>query len=211
MRRTLRTQAVQVRDAILHGRIARPKRRRHDDWDRQPTKEGQACIDAIRKAVAINRHLIFRTAVLRQVAQRVQAGEEPTPESLRPRWIGRVWWAWNERSADYVFRDAIHEAYQPLDIRIFYGSGDLQCGLASVYSQMASVLSDSIRDASRIDDWLWTRGIDPRPWAAAAKSVYDQVDAADPHTKATVCCDCGKVLGEVMESYQCRACDEREW
>ena len=161
---------------------------------------------------AIRQHhapTIFRAGVLQQVAQLVQRQESPTPESLQARWIGRVWWAWNHHATAYLVAEAVHASMESPSYGVVHDPAPSP--QSGSYQATAAALGEALRTASLAEDRLWRLGIDPRPWVAAANEVYAAVDAANPHTPATVCCDCGQPFGERWSSIQCQSCDKRDF
>jgi len=174
------------------------------------TREWETCFDRIQEAIRQHHApTIFRAGVLNQVAQLVQRQESPTPESLRERWIGRVWWAWNHHTTAYLVAEAVHTSMESPGYGVAYDPAPSpQSGR---YQATAAALGEALRTASLAEERLWRLGIDPRPWVAAANQVYAAVDAANPHPPAPVCCDCGKPFSERWSSIQCKPCGNRDW
>lgn len=174
------------------------------------TPEWRACFDVTQEAIRQHHApTIFRAGVLNQVVQLIQRQESPTPESLRERWIGRVWWAWNHHTTAYLVAEAVHASMESPGYGVAYDPAPSP--QSGSYQATAAALGEALRTASLAEERLWRLGIDPRPWVAAANQVYAAVDAASPHTPATVCCECGKPFGERWSSIQCKSCDKRDW
>ncbi|GAA5531024.1 hypothetical protein [Herpetosiphon gulosus] len=204
MQQTLRQHAAQV---VYPGQKA-SKRRNGPRGN--ITREWETCFDLIQEAIRQHHApTIFRAGVLQQVAQLIQRQESPTPESLRERWIGRVWWAWNHRDTEYLFREAVHASMESAGYGVAHDPAPSP--QSNSYLATAAALGEALRTASLAEERLWRLGIDPRPWVAAANQVYGAVDAANPHTPATVCCDCGQPFTERWSSIQCKSCGKRDW
>ncbi|MBM7846253.1 hypothetical protein [Herpetosiphon giganteus] len=212
---TERTAARAMQQTLLKhaAQVVSPKKpaKRRQLWRNDDiTPEWRVCFDLTQEAIRQHHApIIFRAGVLQQVAQLVQRQESPTPESLQERWVGRVWWAWNHHATAYLVAEAVHASMEsPM-----YGVAHDQAPSpqSGSYQATAEALGEALRTASLAEERLWRLGIDPRPWVAAATQVYAAVDAANPHTPATVCCDCGKPFTEPWSSIQCKSCDKRDW
>lgn len=212
---TERTAVRTIQQTLLKhaAQVVYPKKptKRRPLWRNDDiTPEWRACFDVTQEAIRQHHApTIFRAGVLNQIAQLVRRQESPTPESLQERWIGRVWWAWNHHTTTYLVAEAVHASMESPSYG--FAHDPAPSPQSGSYQATAAALGEALRTASLAEERLWRLGIDPRPWVAAANQVYAAVDAANPHTPATVCCECGKPFTEPWSSIQCKPCDKRDF